>query len=214
MGAQGGFGGDDGISVQSWGIVIMVGLFLLVVAAVAIPTITRLRVRGARMRRIDREVAIGEAGGERWNPRRLKGPVRAAFLPLQDAWSRGDVDRARGYLTDEQRERLEDELADRAAQGRANHVEDVVLDEVTILRVEGEPAAEPVRFAAYVGWRARDWTEETATGRVVDGKPARLRRFAQVWTFDHDDERGWLLAALDDPSPAATDGAPATPGDE
>mgnify|MGYP001818242777 FL=1 len=202
VGAQGGFGGDDGVSVQSWGIVIMVGLFVIVVAAVVVPTILRLRVRSARMIRIDREVEIGAVGGDAWNPRQLKVPVRAAFLPVQDAWSRGDLDRAGVYLTDGQRRRLEAELADRAERGRANHVEDVVLDEVTILRVDGAPGEDPDGFVAYVAWRARDWTEDTGTGRVIEGKPARLRRFAQLWTFRRDDERGWLIAALDDASAA------------
>ncbi len=182
----------------------MAFLFLVVIAAVMIPTLLRLRVRRAKLRRVDREAEIAEIGDGSAAVRQLKTHVRRAFLPVQDAWSRGSIDGVAGYLTEAQAARLDREIERRAARGEANRLEDVVLEEAAIVQVQNNARGEAERFVSYVGWRARDWTEDTSTGKVIAGKASRRRRFEQLWSFARDDDRGWLLDGIEDGAAAAT----------
>ena len=43
---------------------------------------------------------------------------------------------------------------------------------------------------------ARDWTEERATGRVVEGDPNRPVEATEVWTFRRERGGPWRLSAI------------------
>ena len=131
------------------------------------------------------EIGIGQADLDSFE--QLLGAVQAAYAAL-------DVAGLRRLATPEVAGYLAEELAQNDRRGVVNHVTDVKLlqgDLAESWREGGtDLATVAMRFAL------RDWTTERATGRVVEGDPARLDEATEVWTFLRPRGGAWLLSAI------------------
>ncbi|MEY3214027.1 MAG: hypothetical protein RIT28_4508, partial [Pseudomonadota bacterium] len=104
----------------------------------------------------------------------------AIFLRVQRAWATGRWEDARPHLTDPLFSAHRLQLAQHAAQGLKNHVEDVSVLNVTVVKITHDPYYESI--TARIEARMRDWTTNAA-GRVVGGSEAKPRIFSEYWTF-------------------------------
>jgi Tim44-like domain len=156
---------------------------------------TRKREREARVRaqRAEDVAKAASADDGYWDPAELKKRVNEAFYPIQSSWSKRDVSPSRPYVSDALYKRHELQLEGLEKQNRVNRIEDCVLDEVDIVRVVNVTDDGQDRFVAFLQCRARDWMEDTGTGKVVNGNPQAQTTFQQYWSFTRDPERGWVL---------------------
>lgn len=104
----------------------------------------------------------------------------AIFTQVQRAWATGRWEDARPYLTDPLFAAHRLQLAQQAAQGLKNHVEDVAVLNVTVVKITHDPYYESI--TARIEARMRDWTTDAA-GRVVGGSETQPRIFSEYWTF-------------------------------
>jgi predicted lipid-binding transport protein (Tim44 family) len=104
----------------------------------------------------------------------------AIFLRVQRAWASGRWEDARPNLTDPLFSAHRLQLAQHAAQGLKNHVEDVSVLNVTVVKITHDPYYESI--TARIEARMRDWTTN-AQGRVVGGSETKPRIFSEYWTF-------------------------------
>jgi predicted lipid-binding transport protein (Tim44 family) len=156
---------------------------------------TRKRGRGARDRakRAEDVAEAANADDGYWDPAELKRRVTEAFYPVQSSWSKRDVSPSRPYVSDALYKRHQLQLEGLEKQNRVNRIADLVLDEVDIVRVVNVTDDGQDRFVAFLQCRARDWMEDTETGKVVNGNPQAQTTFQQYWSFTRDPEHGWVL---------------------
>jgi predicted lipid-binding transport protein (Tim44 family) len=146
------------------------------------------RAKGA-----ERIASVAQAGDGYWGPEELKARVREVFAPVQSSWSARDVSPSRPYVSEALYKRHELQLEGLERQHRVNRIEDLALDDVEIVRVVDVTDDDKDRFVAFLQCRARDWMEDTETGKVVNGNPRTQTTFQQYWSFARDPERGWVL---------------------
>ncbi|MBB6250188.1 TIM44-like domain-containing protein [Nitrospirillum iridis] len=113
---------------------------------------------------------------------------------IMDGWSRGDLTALRRHLTPEMLSYYGEEMTENQSRGIRNQVADVQLvkgDVVESWQEEGRTYC-----TALLRWRARDWTVNEATGRVVEGDEHRPEEVQELWTFVRADGGHWLLSAI------------------
>jgi hypothetical protein len=156
---------------------------------------TQRRGHAARQRakRAEDVAKAANADDGYWDPAELKKHVGEAFYPIQSSWSKRDVSPSRPYVSDALYKRHQLQLEGLEKQNRVNRIEDLMLDEVDIVRVVNVTDDGQDRFVAFLQCRARDWMEDTRTGKVVNGNPEAQTTFQQYWSFTRDPERGWVL---------------------
>jgi hypothetical protein len=194
-------GGGKGSTVAA--IAIAVGAVLLVVIIQLLlqrrrkPGFQGTRSMGrkarTRAKRAEETAKAAQADDGYWDPEELKQRVREVFFPVQATWSKRDVTASRPYVSDKLYQRHKLQLDGLERQHRVNRIEDLQLDEVDIVRVVNVTADDKDRFVAFIQCRARDWMEDTETGRVVNGNPQAQTTFQQFWSFVRDPEHGWVL---------------------
>jgi predicted lipid-binding transport protein (Tim44 family) len=117
-----------------------------------------------------------------------------ALSDIQDAYGREDMARLRASTTAEMASYLERELAENAGRGVVNRTAGAKLLQGDLAEAwrEGETdyATVAVRFSL------TDYTEDRATGRIVEGDPNVPVEAAEVWTFRRDRGRPWRLSAI------------------
>lgn len=106
--------------------------------------------------------------------------ARAAFLALQEAWSRREWERARPYETDALFQTHRFWMDRYAAFSYVNRVEDVEVTRIALAKIDVDAFYESITVRIFA--RARDWTED-AGGRVVGGSKTAHRVFSEYWTF-------------------------------
>jgi predicted lipid-binding transport protein (Tim44 family) len=146
-----------------------------------------------RGRRAEEVARAANAGDGYWDPADLKRRVEEAFYPIQSSWSKRDVSPSRPYVSEGLYKRHELQLEGLERQHRVNRIADLALDKVEIVRVVNVTDDSKDRFVAFVECRARDWMEDTETGKVVNGNPSAQTTFQQFWSFSRDPHRGWVL---------------------
>jgi predicted lipid-binding transport protein (Tim44 family) len=153
----------------------------------------RRLMAGRRARKAEEVAKAANAGDGYWDPADLKRRVEEAFYPIQSSWSKRDVSSSRPYVSDELYKRHELQLEGLERQHRVNRIADLALDKVEIVRVVNVTDDSKDRFVAFIECRARDWMEDTETGKVVNGNPSAQTTFQQYWSFSRDPHRGWVL---------------------
>jgi Tim44-like domain len=152
------------------------------------------RRQAAKRGEVAAEVAkAANADDGYWDPADLKKRVNEAFYPIQSSWSKRDVTPSRPYVSEALYKRHQLQLEGLEKQNRVNRIEELVLDEVDIVRVVNVTDDSQDRFVAFLQCRARDWMEDTKTGKVVNGNPHAQTTFQQFWSFSRDPHRGWVL---------------------
>jgi len=156
-------------------------------------TPARRLLAGRRARKAEEVAKAANAGDGYWDPADLKRRVEEAFYPIQSSWSKRDVSPSRPYVSAELYKRHELQLEGLERQHRVNRIADLELDSVEIVRVVNVTDDSKDRFVAFIECRARDWMEDTETGKVVNGNPSAQTSFQQYWSISRDPHRGWVL---------------------
>jgi len=130
--------------------------------------------------------------------------VRAAFLALQEAWSRRDWERARPFETDGLFQTHRFWMERYTAFAFVNRVEDVAVTRIVLAKIDVDAFYESITVRIFA--RARDWTED-AGGRVVGGSKTASRMFSEYWTFLRA-----IPGTVAGPSNCPSCGAPLSPG--
>jgi len=107
--------------------------------------------------------------------------VSLVYHRLQAAWSAGEWDDARPYVTDSQYQSLRYWMDRYKKYGLANRLEDVELERVTVVKVDIDAWYESITVRLWGSMR--DYIEEVETGKVVGGNQRKARRFSEYWTF-------------------------------
>jgi predicted lipid-binding transport protein (Tim44 family) len=112
--------------------------------------------------------------------RRLEERAREVFLLLQQAWTSGEWEQARGLETDRLFQMHLFWMDRYRARGLQNVLEDIEVHEVILVKLDRDAFFElaTVRIKA----RMRDYTVD-AQGQVVAGRQDRPRTFSEYWTF-------------------------------
>jgi predicted lipid-binding transport protein (Tim44 family) len=123
----------------------------------------------------------------------------AILKAVQGAWSKGDLDTLRHYVTPEMLSYFREELATNTSQGVENRVDDVALIRGDVREGWHEGALQYATCLLH--WRAIDYT--VRTGRkptdpdwLVDGDPRRPSEAQELWTFARSPGGHWLLSAI------------------
>jgi predicted lipid-binding transport protein (Tim44 family) len=159
------------------------------------PQATPGRQRSAeqRAKKAEDTAKAAQAGDGYWDPGELKARVRQCFFPVQSSWSARDVTPSQPYVSSALYKRHTLQLEGLERQHRVNRIEDLALDDVEIVRVVDVTDDDQDRFVAFLQCRARDWMEDTETGKMVNGNKFAQTTFQQYWSFVRDPERGWVL---------------------
>ena len=149
---------------------------------------------------------LGFGGGAAATPTRpltVDATDQAAFEAIlkavQGAWSKGDLETLRHYVTPEMLSYFREELATNTSQGVENHVEDVELIRGDVRDAWDEG---PLQYATcLLHWRAIDCTVRTDrkpgdADWLVGGDPRRSSEAQELWTFARSPGGHWLLSAI------------------
>ena len=130
-------------------------------------------------RTVEEGVATLRASDPQFDPQGFLGRVRTAFLTLQDAWCRQDLNKGRNFLSPGAYFAWSAQLETMAAEGRRNVMENVSVARIDPVRlVHGRVFDDlTVRIAA----SAADF-EVDGAGHIVFGDRV-VRPFAEYWTF-------------------------------
>ena len=121
------------------------------------------------------------------------------LVDIQNAWSRGDLNAMRRFMTPEMLGYFSEELSRNASDGVENRVEDVQFHNGALQQAWREADIDYAQ--ALMGWTARDYY--TRIGRnpsdrdyVVKGDPSRPEPAQELWTFMRHRGGNWLLSAI------------------
>lgn len=118
---------------------------------------------------------------------------------VQSAWTKGDLQAMRRYVTPEMLSYFAEQLAENESQGVANKIEDLEL-----IKGEVREAWDEGRMhyaSALMHWRARDYTVRSGGNAregelIVSGDPQRPSEASEMWTFARSPGGRWLLSAV------------------
>ncbi|MEE3625141.1 TIM44-like domain-containing protein [Nitrospirillum sp. BR 11752] len=113
---------------------------------------------------------------------------------IMDSWSKGDLTALRRHLTPEMLSYYGEEMTENQSRGVRNLVADVHLVKGDVVESWHEDGR--TYCTALLRWRARDWTVDETTGRVVAGDDQRPEEVQELWTFVRADGGRWLLSAI------------------
>ncbi len=113
---------------------------------------------------------------------------------VQDAFSRADVVVLGRLSTPEMASYFNEQLTDDASAGLANRIEDVSLEQGDLAEAWREGGRDYATVA--MRWRARDYSVETESGRVVSGDAERPVEATELWTFVRSASGRWLVSAI------------------
>ena len=122
-----------------------------------------------------------------------------ALVDIQNAWSRGDLNAMRRYMTPEMLSYFSEELSRNTSDGVDNRVEDVQFQNGSLQQAwrEGD-----IDYAsALLGWTARDYyvrNDRNPSDRdyVAKGDPQRPVPASELWTFMRHRGGTWVLSAI------------------
>ncbi|TWB63700.1 Tim44 domain-containing protein [Nitrospirillum viridazoti] len=113
---------------------------------------------------------------------------------IMDSWSKGDLTALRRHLTPEMLSYYGEEMTENQSRGIRNLVADVQLVKGDVVESWHEDGR--TYCTAQLRWRARDWTVDENTGRVVSGDDRHAEEVQELWTFVRADGGRWLLSAI------------------
>ena len=145
---------------------------------------------------LDRVLArIGKAGGYGAPSEFLEG-AQQAYEVIVTAVASGELDGVRHLLTDMVREDFEAFVTARRQRGETESLTLIGLNGADVIAASFEDVASiDVRLSADIVSVTCD-----RAGHVVEGRPDRVVRVADIWTFERDMTQRtprWLLAATD-----------------
>lgn len=120
----------------------------------------------------------------------------AILKTVQGAWSKGDLNTLRHYVTPEMLTWFSDALANNETRGVENHVEQLELVKGDVRQAWDDGRLEYATCLLH--WRALDYTARIGEpGTIVEGDPQHPSDVQELWTFVRSPGGHWLLAAID-----------------
>jgi predicted lipid-binding transport protein (Tim44 family) len=116
------------------------------------------------------------------------------LVEVQDAYSRQDVAKLWTLATAEMAGYMQEELNDNNARGVVNKVSNVRLLQGDLSEAWREGSTDYATVA--MRYALTDVMIDKATGRIVEGDPARVEEATEVWTFLRDQGGSWKLSAI------------------
>jgi predicted lipid-binding transport protein (Tim44 family) len=113
---------------------------------------------------------------------------------VQIAYGREDIETLRRLATPEMVSYFSDDLADNASRGLVNHVSDVKLMQGDLSEAWREGNVDYATVA--MTFTLIDTMVERASGRVVDGDPAKPGEATELWTFRRVSGGQWILSGI------------------
>lgn len=113
---------------------------------------------------------------------------------VQAGWTAGDLAALRRIVTPEMLSYFSEQLAANVSRGIENRVEDVTLVKGDLSEHWREGEIDYATVA--MRWSARDYSVETASGRIVEGKRDAASEATEMWTFMRTAGGRWLLSAI------------------
>jgi predicted lipid-binding transport protein (Tim44 family) len=145
--------------------------------------------------------AVPRAGfgtAPRGRPIKLQGSDFDTFerrlYEIQDAYGRDDRDTLLRLATPEMGGYMREELDELARDGLENRLGDVKLLQGDLSEAWAEDGSEYATVA--MRYELTDVIAEKATGRIVQGDPARKEQVVEFWTFVRSPGGEWLLSAI------------------
>lgn len=118
-----------------------------------------------------------------------------ALLPqIQTAWSSGDLERLRPFVTSEMQRYFSEALAANSSRGLANKVEQVRLLQAEVLESWAEHDMEYA--TARLRWRAQDYMVRLDDRQVAEGDATTAEEIEEIWTVTRARGGNWLLSAI------------------
>jgi hypothetical protein len=199
-GGGGGFsGGGGGYSSGGsnapgggWIWAIVIAGFLLFIGASALGAAIEKRRMERKLRKVDDAAKAANFDDGYWDPAMLKQRVREAFFPIQNSWENRSVDESRPFCSDALYERHKLQLEGLEKQNRVNRIQDLNLQSVDLVRIHNVTDDGEDRFVARIKCSARDWMEDTQTGKLINGAKT-VTQFDQFWSFCRHPQYGWVL---------------------
>jgi predicted lipid-binding transport protein (Tim44 family) len=121
------------------------------------------------------------------------------LVDIQTAWSRGDINALRRYMTPEMQSYFSEELSRNASDGVENRVEDVQFQNGALQQAWSEADIDYAQ--ALMGWNAKDYyvrNDRNPGDRdyVAKGDPNQPVPAQELWTFMRRHGGNWLLSAI------------------
>ncbi|MEZ4319539.1 MAG: TIM44-like domain-containing protein [Myxococcota bacterium] len=110
----------------------------------------------------------------------FKDRVKGVYLAVQDAWSANRWNDARPFVTDPLFQQLRFWIDGYVRHGLRNHLEDVTLHRVQIVKVQDDAWYESITVRI---WGSMKDSTQNAAGEVVAGNAEIARNFSEYWTF-------------------------------
>ncbi len=128
-----------------------------------------------------------------------KSAFQQLLTDVYRAWSKGDLQELRQFVTPDMLNYFSAALADHTSQHIRNHVEDVMLLRAEITEAWTEQGARSA--TAKFRWSARTYdvslTKQPGDpGYVVKGSETQSTESTEVWTFTQSSEHQWLLSGI------------------
>lgn len=120
--------------------------------------------------------------------------IGALLLQIQTAWSSGELDRLRPYITPEMQKYFSDALAVNSSRGLANKVEQVQLLQAEVLESWAEHEMEYA--TARLRWRALDYMVRLDDRQIAEGDATMPEEVEEIWTVARVRGGNWLLSAI------------------
>ena len=128
---------------------------------------------------------------------------KAAFAQLlqhiQQAWSEGDLNRLRQYVTPEMLQYFSEELSSNASHGLANKIEQVTL--ISANTLESWQEFDLYYATAQLQWTALDYMvrldrKPNDSDYIASGNAIHPETAEEIWTFTRAAGGNWLLSAI------------------
>lgn len=138
-----------------------------------------------------------------WQKEALLERVRDVYERVQEAWSEGNLEPVRELFTDKGYERIERKLRRMKSRGFRNVVENIDLDEVSVVEVKDFKDDAKDSIWVLIKGEALDYYIREKDG-LVQGDDEHRDSFTDLWRFVRGPDNQWVVAEMrPDPGPDA-----------
>ncbi|MCX8506490.1 MAG: TIM44-like domain-containing protein [Alphaproteobacteria bacterium] len=117
------------------------------------------------------------------------------LVDVQNAWSQGDINKLRRFMTPEMVMYFSDELSSLASRGLQNRIEDVAFVGGQVEEAWNEEGRDYA--TARIQFRAKDYTVSMDDeNRIVQGSKTTPVDIEEVWTFVRASGGNWIVSAI------------------
>lgn len=127
-----------------------------------------------------------------WNYENIKKNIEEAFYKVQSAWMERDQDIAKEYMSDKLYSKHKLETENMKLRREKNILENLTLLGVIPRSVQNNEGTDMDCIWFEIRAKAKDYTINEDTNKVIQGKYRRCNQFTEYWKFTRKDNR-WVL---------------------